>query len=290
MYVALLIAAPGRLDPTLPEALRAAWGGGAVRWLSEGEAAEFPVAVPPGHREDVWRDLQGRGVDLAIVPEAGRAKRLLLADMDSTMIAQECIDEIAAEAGVGAEVAAITARAMDGALDFEAALDARVALLAGLEEAVLDRVFTDRITFAPGGATLVATMRARGAHTALVSGGFTFFTDRVGAALGFDEARANVLEARDGRLTGTVARPILGADAKVEALAEIGARLGIGPDAALAVGDGANDLGMLARAGMGVALHAKPVVQAACDLRVNHGDLTALLYLQGYARDTFVAA
>jgi phosphoserine phosphatase len=163
-----------------------------------------------------------------------------------------------------------------------------VALLAGLPETVIADVLGSRISFMPGGRTLVASMKAAGGHAVLVSGGFTAFTGPVAAALGFDENRANVLQIRDGRLTGTVAGPILGRAAKVQALEEVAARLGIGADQVLAVGDGANDLGMLARAGAGVALHAKPVVAAECALRVNHGDLTALLYLQGYARAEFV--
>jgi phosphoserine phosphatase len=208
--------------------------------------------------------------------------------MDSTMIQQECIDELADEAGVGAHVAGITARAMNGELDFEAALRERVALLAGLPETVVDRVIRDRITLMPGGPVLLATMRAAGAQTALVSGGFTAFTARIAAILGFHEHRANLLMVSEGKLTGTVAEPILGRAAKVQALEEISARSGITPAAAIAVGDGANDLGMLGLAGMGVALHAKPSVQAQCELRVNHGDLTALLFLQGYSREEFV--
>ena len=291
MHVAILLCDPAR--PTLGratvETLRNAWGGGDAVWLNPGIAAEFPLAVLPGNRWDVWHSLQGIGIDLALVPASGRRKRLLLADMDSTMIRQECIDELAAEAGVGAHVAAITARAMNGELPFEGALRERVALLKGLPETVIEQVFANRITMMPGGRTLVATMRAHGARAALVSGGFTAFTARVAATLGFDEHRANTLQIADGHLTGAVAEPILGRAAKVQALEEITARLGVTPDDAIAVGDGANDLGMLHAAGMGVALHAKPVVQAECDLRINHGDLTALLYLQGYSAGDFAA-
>ncbi|MCE8440451.1 phosphoserine phosphatase SerB, partial [Rhodovulum sulfidophilum] len=228
--------------------------------------------------------------DLAAQPAEGRRKRLLIADMDSTMIRQECIDELAAEAGVGPRVAEITARAMNGELDFHGALRERVGLLAGLDAQVIDKVLAERISFMPGGHMLVATMKANGAHALLVSGGFTNFAAKVGAALGFDEYRANTLLIEDGRLTGTVAEPILGREAKVEALREVTERLGIGLGDALAVGDGANDLGMLGLAGAGVALHAKPSVAAECELRVNHGDLTALLYLQGYTRNDFVDA
>ena len=271
------------------ESLRNAWGGGEVRWLDPGVAAEFAVGQVAENRWQVWQDLQTLRVDLAVQPTEGRRKRLLLADMDSTMIQQECIDELADEAGVGAHVAGITARAMNGELDFESALRERVGLLKGLPMAVIDRVYRDRITFMPGGKALLSTMKAHGGHAALVSGGFTDFTARVAAELGFDENRANRLNAAEGVLTGTVAEPILGKQAKLDALLEITARLGITPEEAMAVGDGANDLAMLNRAGAGVALHAKPSVAAQCDIRVNHGDLTALLFLQGYAREEFAA-
>ncbi|MDO5759168.1 MAG: phosphoserine phosphatase SerB [Rhodobacterales bacterium] len=290
MFTAILIARPGGLEPALAENLRNAWGGGDVEWLSPDEAAEFSLAERPANLWDVWRDVQGMSVDLAVQPSDGRRKRMLLADMDSTMIAQECIDELAEVAGAGDHVRAITARAMNGELDFEASLLERVALLKGLPEAVVSQVLQNRITYAFGGRTLVATMRANGAHTALVSGGFTAFTGPIAAALGFDEHQANVLCIRNGALTGDVERPILGRQAKIDALEQITARLGIGPQDVIAVGDGANDLGMLGRAGAGVALHAKPSVAARCDLRINHGDLTALLYLQGYSRTEFVDA
>jgi len=277
------------LDRDTAESLRSAWGGTALRWLAPGTAAEFMVPDRPDNLWQVWDDLQARGIDMALQPAEGRAKRMLLADMDSTMIRQECIDELAEVAGVGAHVRAVTARAMNGELDFEDALRERVALLAGLDEGVIDRVLAERITHMPGGRTLVATMKAHGGYAALVSGGFTVFTGAVAAALGFDEHRANTLLAENGTLTGKVANPILGREAKVAALHEVTARLGIAPADVIAVGDGANDLGMLGAAGTGVALHAKPSVQAACDIRVNHGDLTALLFLQGYARDDFAA-
>jgi len=288
MYVATLISPPGGLTPALAEALRNAWGGGDVDWLSPDEAAEFTLPRIPANRWEVWAELQAQRVDMVVQPAPDRRKRLLLADMDSTMIGQECIDELAEVAGVGAKVKEITARAMNGELDFEGALTERVGLLTGLDVGVIDRVIAERITLTPGGAALLATMKRDGAYTALVSGGFTAFTGHVAGALGFDENRANTLGVEDGRLTGLVIPPILGRQAKIEALAELAVRLGLSESDVLAVGDGANDLGMLHRAGSGVALHAKPSVAAKCDIRINFGDLTALLFLQGYAADDFV--
>ncbi len=289
MYVATLITNPDAptLNQTLAESLRNAWGGGDIVWLSPDEAAEFSVPQTPDNQWDVWADLQKMGVDLVVQPTEGRRKKMLLADMDSTMIQQECIDELADEAGVGDRVKDITARAMNGELDFEGALTERVGLLKGLDEAVIAKVLAERITLMPGGKELVATMRATGGYAALVSGGFTAFTAKVAEVLGFDENRANTLLAENGELTGDVQRPILGRQAKVDALEQITARLGLSEADVIAVGDGANDLGMLGRAGTGVALHAKPSVAEKCDVRVNHGDLTALLYLQGYARSEF---
>ena len=290
MFIATLLTNPERpaLDRAAVESLRNAWGGGDAVWLDPGVAAEFAVEAMPENRWQVWQDFQSLGIDLVVQPAEGRKKQMLLADMDSTMIQQECIDELADEAGVGAHVAGITRRAMNGELDFEAALRERVGLLRGLPVAVIASVLRDRITLMPGGPVLLATMKANGAHTALVSGGFTAFTAKIAALLGFDENRANTLLEADGRLTGEVAQPILGKQAKVDALAEITARLGLREAQVMAVGDGANDLGMLGRAGAGVALHAKPVVAAECDIRINHGDLTALLYIQGYAVEDFV--
>ncbi|PRY20254.1 phosphoserine phosphatase [Aliiruegeria haliotis] len=292
MYVVTLLTNPAtpRLEAAAVEALRNAWGGGDAQWLMPDVAAEFDVAEVPSDRWQVWDDMQAMGVDLVVQPSAGRKKAMLLADMDSTMIGQECIDELADEAGVGARVKEITARAMNGELDFEGALRERVGLLKGLPVDVIDKVLAERITCTPGGKQLIATMKANGGYAALVSGGFTAFTTSVAEELGFDEHRANTLLSEDGALTGRAADPILGREAKVAALQEITARLGITPADVLAVGDGANDLGMLDLAGAGVALHAKPSVAAQCDIRVNHGDLTALLFLQGYSSDDFVGA
>lgn len=289
MFTATLLANPARadLDRAAVESLRDAWGGGEARWLNPGVAAEFSLAAMPGNRWDVWTGLQGLGVDLVVQATEGRRKRMLLADMDSTMIGQECIDELGDKAGFGPRIAAITVRAMNGELNFDEALTERVGLMKGLPVSVIGEVLAERITYTPGGATLIATMKRDGGYAALVSGGFTSFTGPVAAHLGFDENRANVLLEDDGRLTGEVAHPILGREAKVQALHEITARLGLTAADVIAVGDGANDLGMLGVAGAGVALHAKPSVAAECEIRINHGDLTALLYIQGYTAADF---
>jgi len=290
MYVATLLSPPKEPVLTVGNVLayHRALKGGEFRWLQDGVACEFPMETKPADWRKSWQSLQDRGIDLVIQQSEGRHKQMLMADMDSTMIQQECLDELADEAGFGERVAAITARAMNGELVFEDALRERVGMLAGLPEDVIDRVLENRITAMPGGAELVLTMKKNGAYCALVSGGFTDFTQAVAHTLGFDENRANTLEIVDGVLTGRVIPPILGRDAKVAALHEITAKLGIGLDQVMAVGDGANDLGMLGLAGSGVALHAKPAVAAACDIQINFGDLTALLFIQGYARDEFV--
>jgi phosphoserine phosphatase len=227
------------------------------------------------------------GVDVNAVPAGGRRKRILIADMDSTIIPVECIDEVADFAGVKPEVAAITDRAMRGELDFEGALRARLALVKGLPEEALARVYAERIRLNPGARVLVRTMAANGAHTALVSGGFTYFTERVAAEAGFAEQRANQLLFVDGALSGAVVEPILGRAAKLEALTGLAQRFSVGTGAAIAVGDGANDISMIEAAGLGVAYHAKPALEASADAVIRHADLTALLHLQGYAEDEF---
>jgi phosphoserine phosphatase len=284
--VLVLIAAPGSgaINGKLA-AMLAGFGAGAPRWLAEGEALE--VADFAG-RPEFLSAIAALPIDANLVPLANRRKRLLIADMDSTMIEQECIDELGVMAGIGDHIKQITARAMRGELDFEGALKERVKLLKGLDYGIIETILRERISFMAGGRTLIATMKAHGAHTALVSGGFTPFTSRVAEALGFDEHQANELIVADGTLTGEVGYPILGQQAKLDALRRIAARLGISTADALAVGDGANDLAMIGEAGMGVALHAKPQVQAEARYRVNHGDLTALLYLQGYEKAEFV--
>ncbi|HEU0222488.1 MAG TPA: phosphoserine phosphatase SerB, partial [Paracoccaceae bacterium] len=262
------------------------------RWLAEGIACDLdlPGDADAGNMDAALRAaVAGQPIDVVVQEAAARRKKILLADMDSTMIEQECIDELAAEVGIKAEVAAITARSMNGEIAFEPALRERVALLAGLDAAVIRRLLETRITLAPGAAELVRTMRAHGAWTVLVSGGFDAFTGPIAARIGFQEHRGNRLLEADGRLSGLVAEPILGRTAKHDALTDIAARLGLSPADVIAVGDGANDLDMIRAAGTGVALHAKPVVAAEARVRIDHGDLTALLYLQGYRRSDFAA-
>lgn len=261
-------------------------------WLAEETACDLVLPVPLGKAEAARLLTQALGsapIDIVIHNADTRRKKILIADMDSTMIDQECIDELADEIGLKDRVAGITARSMNGEIAFEPALRERVALLTGLEASVIGRIIESRLTLASGGPALVRTMRHHGAWTALVSGGFDVFTARIAEKLGFQENRANRLIEAGGRLTGEVAEPILGRAAKAEALHEIAARRNLTPGDAIAVGDGANDLDMIRLAGMGVALHAKPAVAAEAGIRIDHGDLTALLYLQGYRQAEFVA-
>ena len=229
------------------------------------------------------------GVDVVVQSMTGRRKKLFLADMDSTMIGQECIDELADYVGLKAHVAAITERAMHGDIAFEPALRERVALLKGLPISVIEDLLRDRISLTPGARTLVATMRANGAYTCMVSGGFTLFTDRISATIGFDSSRANSLVIVDGnKLAGEVVDPIFGRDAKRDTLLELRNKFRLTREDSMAIGDGANDLDMLLEAGLGVAYHGKPKVAAAAPARIDHCDLTALLYVQGYKRSEFV--
>ncbi len=259
------------------------------RWLDQGVAADLVFTGDlKARRAALEESLSGEPIDVIVQPLAHRRKRLLVADMDSTLIGQECVDELAAFAGVGERVAAITERAMRGEVAFAPALRERVALLAGLPESVIEDVLKDRITLNRGARTLVQTMRASGAYVAIVSGGFRQFTAAIRERLGADEDRANGLVVEGGKLTGKVIEPILGQDAKLDALKAIAAAMGLAFDETLAVGDGANDLPMLQAAGLGVAYRAKPKVAAGAGARVEHTDLSALLYAQGFARKDFV--
>lgn len=291
MFVATLIANPREpvLSKEIAHSAMQALGATNLYWLADGIACDIPLGASEGAASKLASLLSGAGIDFAIQLQNNRRKKLLIADMDSTMIGQECIDELAGVVGLKEKVAAITARAMNGEIDFEPALRERVALLKGLTASVVEDVIRDKITVTPGAHELVQTMRRDGAYTALVSGGFTAFTEPLAATIGFDENRANLLLAKDGVFTGHVAEPILGKEAKLEALHDICARLGIAAADAIAVGDGANDLLMLKAAGAGVALHAKPSVAAEAKIRLNYSDLTGLLYLQGYRKSEFAA-
>ena len=291
--VATLVSAHGTalLDEAFLARLRAALPGGVTLDRLDGDVAAdlFAEASDPRKLEgDIRAALDGAPVDVIVQPAATRRKTLFIADMDSTMIGQECIDELADFVGLKAEVSGITERAMRGEIAFEPALRERVALLKGLPVGVVEEIIRDRITLTPGGRALVRTVRANGGYAALVSGGFTVFTGPISAAIGFDEHRSNILLQDGERLSGEVAEPILGKQAKLDSLLELRARLGLSPAGTLAVGDGANDLAMLGEAGLGVAFRAKPAVAAAAHARLDHADLTALLYAQGYRASEIV--
>jgi len=292
--VATLICNPANpaLDSTIVEgALAVLPSPGTPQWLFDEVAADIPFGNGSEDTAAITRRLRAaRGdlpIDIVVQPQAARRKKLLLADMDSTMIGQECVDELADCVGQRAHVAAITERAMRGEIAFEPALRERVALLEGLPVGVIDEVIKSRITLNPGGRELVATMRAHGAWTCLISGGFTLFTQAISKTIGFQENRANELVVRDGKLTGEVMEPILGRAAKLASLVELRESFDLDNIDTLVVGDGANDLGMIGEAGLGVAYHAKPAVADATQARIDHGDLTALLYAQGYRREEF---
>ncbi|HEY5722511.1 MAG TPA: phosphoserine phosphatase SerB [Allosphingosinicella sp.] len=252
-------------------------------WIEDDFACDLLFSLGSGKAREALQGLVP-GVDVIVQGEAGRRKRLLVADMDSTMITVECIDELADYVGLKAEVAAVTERAMAGDLAFEEALAQRVALLQGMDEEILALCHAERVRLTPGARALIWTMKREGAFCLLVSGGFTAFADRVARQIGFDRAVANRLDTSEGKLVGTVSPPILGAEGKRMALEEALAERGLDSSAALAVGDGANDIPMLRAAGLGVAYHAKPAAAAAADAVIEHNDLTALLYAQGYAR------
>src|SRR3954471_17755754 len=295
-FVATLICNPANpaLDSTIVDgALAVLPSPGRAQWLFDEVAVDIPFAGSEDIKAIEARLRQARGdlpIDIVVQPAAFRRKKLFLADMDSTMIGQECIDELADFAGLKAHVAAITERAMRGEIEFEPALRERVALLKGMPTGVVDEVLAKRITPTPGGRELVATMGAHGAYTCLISGGFTLFTNAVAAMLGFQENRGNELLVEDGKLSGKVAEPVLGRAAKLATLVELREAFDLDDLDTLVVGDGANDLGMIRSAGLGVAYHAKPAVAAAAHARIDFGDLTALLYAQGYRRDEFVTS
>jgi len=298
--VATLICNPAdpALDSTVVDGARAILPSpGAAQWLFDEVAVDIPFTgqIPfegrdIGQIENRLREARGDlPIDIVVQPQAFRRKKLFLADMDSTMIGQECIDELADFAGLKAHVAKITERAMRGEIEFEPALRERVALLKGMPVSVVDEVLAKRITPTPGGRELVMTMRAHGAYTCLISGGFTLFTNAVAAMIGFQENRANELLVADGKLTGEVREPILGRAAKLATLIELRESFDLDNLETLVVGDGANDLDMILEAGLGVAYHAKPKVAAAAPARIDHGDLTALLYVQGYHQKELVS-
>jgi phosphoserine phosphatase len=294
LHALVLVATDSEVLPRARVLVEQAIGGAGARgrdWTALGpmaEQIEFASTDPVGLKQALAQRLAGLPVDYCLSPEdGGRRKRLLVADMDSTIIGCECLDELADFAGIKAEVSAITERAMLGEIDFEGALRERVAMLEGLPSADLQRCYDERVRLNPGARVLVTTMADHGARCVLVSGGFDFFTRRVARAAGFQAYRANHLIEADGSLTGRVREPILGREAKLATLCEEAKALGLDLATALAVGDGANDLAMIHAAGLGVAYHAKPVVAAQADARVDHGDLTTLLYFQGYRADEF---
>jgi phosphoserine phosphatase len=293
--VATLICNPANpaLDSTVVDGARAILPSpGHAQWLFSEVAVDIPFAGSEDIGAIAARLREAKGdlpIDVVVQSQIDRRKKLFLADMDSTMIGQECIDELADYAGLKAHVAAITERAMRGEIAFEPALRERVALLKGLPVSVVDEVLKQRITLTPGGRELVATMRAHGAYTCLISGGFTLFTNAVAERIGFQENRANELKIADGKLSGEVTEPILGRAAKLATLVELREAFDLDNLDTIVVGDGANDLGMIEAAGLGVAYHAKPAVAAAAAARIDHGDLTALLYMQGYRREEFAS-
>ena len=290
-FVLILAAAPGALnDSTVHDLSRALQGAGVVAgapdWLAPSESCEFPVAQERDVEAIARAALGARPIDVAVLARADRRKRILVADMDSTVVRGESLDELAARAGVKGRVAVLTARAMNAEIPYAESLRQRVALLAGLSATAI-RTVLDRLELMPGATVLTATMRADGAHAVLVTSGFAEFSSAVRARAGFDADVSNVLEIADGKLTGRVREPILDRDGKAAAMHAAAARLGLSAADVLAVGDGANDLGMILEAGLGVAFRAKPAIAARARARVEHADLTALLYFQGYRKSEF---
>jgi phosphoserine phosphatase len=289
VFIATLIASERLLEDDVALAVRQLerCRPGKWHWIDEGRAADIPFEEDVDFAKGVLEGFAA-DYDYVVQPAAHREKRLIVADMDSTMIPVECIDELADYAGIKPQIAEVTERAMRGELDFAAALDARVALLRGLAESAIDLCLAERVTLMPGARTLIRTMKARGGHAVLVSGGFTRFAEPVGEQIGFDRVIANRLLIEDGALTGAVARPIVDSATKEMTLRAVAGEFGLDMSQTMAVGDGANDLPMIRAAGLGIAYHAKPVVAASADARVDHGDLTTLLYAQGISRSEWV--
>lgn len=289
MCFILIVASPRiNLSETFVGDIANHWQISNLRWLDQNKAAEYSVPSLPMDFEEVRRQAHLRQIDLVVLPDKNRRKRLLIADMDSTFIEQECIDQLADAAGLGDQVAEITERAMNGEISFSYALRQRVALLKGLDAHQIDEVWTKRISFTPGGKTLVSTMRANGGEAVLVSGGFTAFTALVANAIGFNQHYANELLIENGKITGFVRQPTLGREAKLQILQELMDDRKLASNDVVAVGDGANDIDMLQHAGLGVAFRAKTAVNEQIRVQIRHGDLTALLFLQGYRREEFV--
>ena len=289
MYVITLMCNPS--DPILTNDLISKYsktfGGISLTWLNYGIAADIKIPVIPSEFKNYWLELQASKIDVVVQKEKYRRKKLLVADMDSTIIEQESLDELADEVGCGKKISQITKQAMEGKLEFEQALSRRVGYLKGTPLSTINKVLINRITLSPGARTLISTMRKNNVYTALISGGFTHFTNKISQELGFNESKANQFEIRNEKLTGVVKPPILGKDAKVDFIRTLTKKFGLSSIDVIAVGDGANDIGMLELAGSGIAMHAKEIVQSEAKIIINHSDLSALLYIQGYNFNEF---
>ena len=290
MYVITLMCNPS--NPILTNDLISkyckAFQGTSVTWLNVGIAADITISEIPNEFKKYWLDLQSSKIDMVIQKEKYRKKKLLVADMDSTIIEQESLDELADEVGCGKKISQITKQAMEGKLEFEKALTLRVGYLKGTPISTINKVMINRITLSPGARTLISTMRKNNVYTALISGGFTHFTTKIAQELGFNESKANQFEIRNQKLTGIVSPPIVGKDAKVDFIRTLTKKFGLSSIDVIAVGDGANDIGMLELAGSGIAMHAKKIVQSEAKVIINHSDLSALLYIQGYNFNEFI--
>ena len=289
MYIITLMCNPSKpiLTNDLVSKYCQTFEGISVTWLNDGVAADITVPEIPNEFKKYWLELQASKIDMVIQKEKYRKKRLLVADMDSTIIEQESLDELADEVGCGKKINQITKKAMEGKLEFEQALTLRVEYLKGTPISTINRVMISRITLSPGARTLISTMRKNNVYTALISGGFTHFTTKIAQELSFNESKANQFEIRNEKLTGVVKSPILGKEAKVDFIRTLTKKFGLSSIDVIAVGDGANDIGMLELAGSGVAMHAKEIVKSKAKIIINHSDLSALLYIQGYNFNEF---